>query len=351
MSRTLSSSGLSRPLSSRPSLRPSSHRSVSINPESPWTSGIAVAESSNCRFSCPDVKPPHEFPPAQRIRHSRSEAASFAMLLPSPLPCDTQTAHISKLVRPKLASSTPYRPVQQAQNAAASLIASCRALQAILGNAPVPARPHTPPPSRRPSQDSPQTTLCKEWRPTTPTGKSTNKLEALNHAPPRGLNKRRRNEFEDEEMPDTSEEKENFERIYVTPKRLRKAPLLMPLGLSAEDFEALDEPSTVPTASNAKVSLPPRAPPQPRASYDCDEDSSWSCDEFGNWTTDDDRLLVETVLEKLKLSKREWNECAQRLGKDKDSLGKRWKMLVVKGNVGLRRGGRLRRTDLDIESW
>jgi hypothetical protein len=152
-------------------------------------------------------------------------------------------------------------------------------------------------------------------------------------------------------MPDASEEKENFERIYVTPKRLRKAPLLMPLGLSAEDFEALDEPSTVPAASNTEVSLPPRAPPQLRASHDCDEDSSWSCDEFGNWTTNDDRLLVETVLEKLKLSKREWNECAQRLGKDKDSLGKRWKMLVVQGNVGLRRGGRLRRTDLDIESW
>ena len=69
MSRTLSSSGLSRPLSSRPSLRPSSHRSVSINRESPRTSGIAVTDSSNCSFSRPDVKPPHRLPPAQRIRH------------------------------------------------------------------------------------------------------------------------------------------------------------------------------------------------------------------------------------------------------------------------------------------
>jgi hypothetical protein len=273
------------------------------------------------------------------------------MLLPSALPCDTQTTHIYKPVRPKLASSAPYRPVQQAQNAAANLIASCRALQAILGNAPVPARLHTPPPSRRPFQHSPQTALRKEWRATSPIGQSTSKLEALNYAPPRGLNKRRRNEFEDDDMPDTSEEKENFERIYVTPKRLRKAPLLMPLGLSAEDFEALGEPSTVPAARNTEVSLPPRGSPQPRASHDHDEDSPRSCDEFGNWTTDDDRLLVETVLEKLKLSKREWNECARRLGKDKDSLGKRWKMLVGGGNVGLRRGGRLRRTDLDIESW
>lgn len=145
-------------------------------------------------------------------------------------------------------------------------------------------------------------------------------------------------------MPDTSEEKENFERIYLTPKRHRKAPLLMPLGLSAEDFNALDNPSA---DQDEQVTLPPSGAQPGHAS----NDESWTVDEFGNWTAADDRLLVQTVLEKLKLSKREWNDCARRLGKDKDTLGKRWKMLVVEGNVGLRRGGRLRRTDLDIESW
>jgi hypothetical protein len=145
-------------------------------------------------------------------------------------------------------------------------------------------------------------------------------------------------------MPDLSEEKENFERVYVTPKRHRKAPLQMPLGLSAEDFNALDEAGVEP---DEQVSLPP---PGPQAGESANHDSS-AVDEVGNWTAADDRLLVETVLEKLKLSKREWNDCARRLGKDKDTLGKRWKMLVVEGNVGLRRGGRVRRTDLDIESW
>ena len=145
-------------------------------------------------------------------------------------------------------------------------------------------------------------------------------------------------------MPDTSEEKENFERIYLTPKRHRKTPVLMPLGLSAEDFDALEDPSV---DQDEQISLPP---PGPQAG-DSNDDESWTLDEFGNWSAADDKLLVETVLEKLKLSKREWNDCARRLGKDKDTLGRRWKMLVVEGNVGLRRGGRLRRTDLDIDSW
>jgi hypothetical protein len=74
------------------------------------------------------------------------------------------------------------------------------------------------------------------------------------------------------------------------------------------------------------------------------------------WTIDDDRVLVETVLEKLQLSKRAWNDCARKLGKDKDSLGRRWRLLVDEGEVGLkkvgiRRGGRERRTGLDVGSW
>jgi hypothetical protein len=146
-------------------------------------------------------------------------------------------------------------------------------------------------------------------------------------------------------MADIFEEKENLERIYVTPKRHCKAPLSMPLGLSAEDFNALEDLSE---ARDEQIGLPP---PRPQAGDSNNSNEPRNRDEFGNWTVADDRLLVETVLEKLKLSKREWNDCARRLGKDKDTLGKRWKMLVVEGNVGLRRGGRLRRTDLDIESW
>ncbi|OJD09596.1 hypothetical protein ACJ73_10200, partial [Blastomyces percursus] len=58
-----------------------------------------------------------------------------------------------------------------------------------------------------------------------------------------------------------------------------------------------------------------------------------------DWTSEDDKRLVELVLEKLKLSRRDWNECARRMGKDHDSVGRRWRALVGEGNVGLRRGG------------
>ena len=85
-----------------------------------------------------------------------------------------------------------------------------------------------------------------------------------------------------------------------------------------------------------------------------DDDSAYGSSpplEDVEWNWDDDRMLVEIVLEKLKLSRRDWNDCARRLGKERDSLEKRWSLLVGEGNVGLRRGGRISRTDLDILSW
>ena len=71
------------------------------------------------------------------------------------------------------------------------------------------------------------------------------------------------------------------------------------------------------------------------------------------WDTEDDRKLVDLVLEKLKLSKKEWNECARVLGTDEKSLGKRWKVLIDEGQVGLkfRRGGRKNRGDVRDVRW
>jgi hypothetical protein len=83
-------------------------------------------------------------------------------------------------------------------------------------------------------------------------------------------------------MPDQSEEKENFERIYVTPKRHRKAPLLLPLGLSVEDFNALEDPRI---ADDEQVSLPPHTPQAGEST----SDELWTLDEFGNWTAADDK--------------------------------------------------------------
>ena len=55
-----------------------------------------------------------------------------------------------------------------------------------------------------------------------------------------------------------------------------------------------------------------------------------------NWSSEDDQRLVELVLDKFRLSRRELDACARRLGKDSASVGQRWQALVGEGNVGLR---------------
>lgn len=101
----------------------------------------------------------------------------------------------------------------------------------------------------------------------------------------------------------------------TTPKRARIAPEQMPLGLERSDFHNLSS-----------------SPSQP-------EPEGFSDD----WTAEDDRILVELVLEKLKLTKSEWQDCARSLGKDRHSLSRRWKSLMLNGDVGIknrsRRGG------------
>jgi hypothetical protein len=94
-----------------------------------------------------------------------------------------------------------------------------------------------------------------------------------------------------------------------TPKRSRIAPEQLPLGLERSDFHDVH-----------------------RQERGADE-----VDGSNEWTPEDDRMLVELVLEKLKLSKTEWQDCARNLGKDRHSLSRRWKSLMVNGDVGLKR--------------
>lgn len=44
------------------------------------------------------------------------------------------------------------------------------------------------------------------------------------------------------------------------------------------------------------------------------------------------------ILNKLRLRQSDWDDCARKLGKEKDSIGKRWAHLLGDGEVGLRRG-------------
>jgi hypothetical protein len=183
---------------------------------------------------------------------------------------------------------------------------------------------------------------------------------------PRGVNKRNRDDFEADLQnthygastsdlpPDTD--------VMSTPKRRRRIPLDMPLGLSADDFASLEPIPQIAEDQDGDLNMP-------ELSHDCLSDSEDEVDSgYGTsngpspstdpikdplWTLDDDRILVQTVLEKMQISKRAWNECSRRLGKDKDSIGRRWKLLIDEGEVGLkiRRGGPVRRTLMEVPGW
>lgn len=151
-------------------------------------------------------------------------------------------------------------------------------------------------------------------------------------APPRGINKRRRAVEDDvgrdddidsdleigsADNQDQSQDADESSFRPSTPKRARIAPEVIPLGLERNDFHNLhtsngEEESTV---EGTEVEI------------EADGEK---------WSKEDDRILVELVLEKLKLSKTDWQDCARSLGKDRSSIGRRWRSLMINGDVGLK---------------
>jgi hypothetical protein len=131
-----------------------------------------------------------------------------------------------------------------------------------------------------------------------------------------------RDDVEASEDEEGEEEKENGPS---TPKRMRLAPEVLPLGLERGDFHTLHL-SSLPQQQETNIIPSIESREVMRAGQAAAEE----------WSTEEDRLLVELVLEKLKLSKSDWVDCARSLGKDKHSVGKRWKSLMVSGDVGLK---------------
>jgi hypothetical protein len=143
----------------------------------------------------------------------------------------------------------------------------------------------------------------------TPRKKITKRAHA---APPRGINKRRR--AIDDDMSRDGQDRsgeESEDEGPSTPKRMRFAPEVLPLGLERSDFHDLK-------------------------SNEMKEDVLERVEGGEEWSTEEDRLLVELVLEKLKLTKSDWQDCARSLGKDRGSVGRRWKSLMGGGEVGLK---------------
>jgi hypothetical protein len=182
-------------------------------------------------------------------------------------------------------------------------------------------------------------------------------------APPRGLNKRRRALADDlgREQLARDEEDDGDESTTTasnssttidrpsTPKRMRIAPEVLPLGLDRADFQSLQRPRIAGSRSDKQNGSSSDGAPrevesekEKNAETDQRIEREAREEEQEEWTTEQDRILVELVLEKLKLTRSDWQDCARSLGKDRGSVGRRWKSLMGAGDVGLKGGSRAR---------
>lgn len=273
------------------------------------------------------------------------------MLLPSALSCDSRQYpshhHHSRFTASRLFPATPPPSVDDNLVAGNGLLGTCRALQSLLNASPASS-------PRRAKPEPLQSPLQVRTHPARRPGSGRVAKLPPPPPPPRGQNKRRRDAYED----DSDDDVVNFAPGdgFSTPKRRRRAPFELPLGLDVSDFRALESPNTRLRSHRSSPRLrrnkrdPALITPALNQQVDSSDASSPLEEPASDWTVEDDRQLVELVLEKLKLSKRDWSDCARRMGKDNDSVGRRWKALVGEGNVGLRRGRRMVQSPLP-ESW
>lgn len=283
------------------------------------------------------------------------------MLLPSALSCDASQPPLTRLQTALFASPPASPPQLSTQNAIGNIFSSCRSLQSLLAPAPIiPAitsEPITPPASSHAQQLTPpmehaMPPLKLRLRSRKTDAQSTSataggelaprrKRIVKRSAPPRGPNKRRRPMDDDRgrddedsdldvEFQEGNEDPESLAQEPPrpqTPKRARIAPEILPLGLERSDYHGLHITNAL--ANDEGSSRPERN----------DEDFVVEVD-GEPWTTEEDRILVELVLEKLKLTKSDWQDCARSLGKDRSSVGRRWKSLMINGEVGIKRSSR-----------
>jgi len=146
-------------------------------------------------------------------------------------------------------------------------------------------------------------------------------------------------------LPRTPARRLNATGIAPPPRRTNKrtrssafpvAPLpSSPLSAESEnsdnDFHNLF--TTPPRTKRPRLTTPPPPPNRGPRRHQVD-DTDDEEDTQMEWTDEDDRQLVEMVLGKLRLSRTDWEECAQSLGKDSRSVGKRWENLL--GNISIK---------------
>lgn len=319
------------------------------------------------------------------------------MLLPSALPCDSsQTPPMTRLQSALFASPPASPPQLSTHTAIGNIFSTCRSLQSLLTNpaapsgvAPEPITPpatshaqlptpplaHAPPPLKlrlrsRKSDNSSITTTTGDHGPARK--RIVKRVASVAQQAPRGPNKRRRaadddmgrySNENDSDMEHDLKEHASFDGVQDennnqegdaaqqessrphTPKRSRIAPEVIPLGLERADYHSLHSSfsssfsSDVPTLGSASQGEQPEQQQQ----HQQQEGTAVVVEADGEaWSTEEDRILVELVLEKLKLTKSDWQDCARSLGKDRGSVGRRWKSLMINGDIGLKRGSHRR---------
>ncbi|EFQ29311.1 hypothetical protein CGRA01v4_05033 [Colletotrichum graminicola] len=293
------------------------------------------------------------------------------MLMPSAFSCDASQPPLTRL-QASLFTSPPASPPTLSHPGFGNIFDTCRSLQALLS-----APQHHQTAAAAPVYDAQQYTLPTPAQlPTPPLAhappplklrlRSRAKQDGAPHndhhprrriakrAPPRSVNKRRRAADDEMSRSDTDEDIESDLEISsqsqpsvegqnqnnttmssapATPKRARIAPEVIPLGLGRSDYHTLhllnggDGVNTNNTEEEQGANVEVEADGEP-------------------WSAEEDRILVELVLEKLQLSKAEWQDCARSLGKDRNCLSRRWKSLMLQGEVGLKGRRSSRRTKL-----
>jgi hypothetical protein len=57
------------------------------------------------------------------------------------------------------------------------------------------------------------------------------------------------------------------------------------------------------------------------------------------WSSEEDQRLLELVLEKVRLSQEDWDECARQIGRTTTAdVSQRFNSFIGEGRIGLRRG-------------
>jgi hypothetical protein len=232
------------------------------------------------------------------------------MLLPSALSYDP--SHQTAQAHPQSSLASP--PTSPPPSTLDSLFTTCRTLQSMLSPPPQPRQQLTPPMSHAPHPSHLKLRLRARHTVQVDSDSTSPRMRVAKRQPPRGANKRRRieeSDIEDDEGNHYTHEASS----PSTPKRQCIAPSVLPLGLERSDFHDLH-----------------------LKNLEAQDDEDENGDE-GEWTTEDDRILLELILEKLRLSKGEWQDCARSLGRDRSSVSRRWKTLVGAGDIGVKRRG------------